>query len=513
MRDTITNNKVLVLVLGLYLAVGCGQSWGLTSAGAPLTEQERATAGQFNNVFRRAVEMVQPTVAFIQVHKDGEAVFGGDEGFDGLGSGFIVDERGYVMTNNHVVDGADKVTVVLSDESRYVAEGVFVDPDTDLAIIKFDPAGQKLPVAKFGNSEKAQVGDFVLAMGSPFGLEQTVTSGIISYKGRKTQILDRNWGYEDFIQTNADINRGNSGGPLVNLYGEVIGVNDHIFTPTGASAGYAFAIPSNIAGFVAKRLIEDGEVRRGYMGVGLVSISLDRLRKSEPEMIHPDLRQIMDAVAKIPESVEGALISNVTEGGPADTAGILPGDVITAVDNHKMPNSKKLRTYIATIRPGEKAEFTIWRDGKELQKSMVLADRMEAQAQEKAAQQEFFAQRRGNGLSGPRFRDINPELDIPQDKPTLGISVNQLKADNAAQYGFGPNNRGVIITGVQPGSLAHQSGLTAGDLITEVNGRPIATIGELRKEVENADFAGSGLKMTIINRAGQQERLVKSRPD
>ena len=268
----------------------------------PLSDDEKSLISRINNANRRAVQIVKPAVVYIEVGKtDQPSPFSPGGESRGAGSGFIIDKRGYVLTNNHVVAGTETVKVHLADGRIFEAQEILLDPATDLALVRIDPEEEDLPVTSFGDSDTAQVGDLVLAIGSPFGLalSQTVTAGIISYKGRQTHILG-NWGYEDFIQTDAVINKGNSGGPLVNLYGEVIGINSNIFTPTGVSAGYGFAVPSNIAKFVVNQLIQHKKVQRGYLGVSLLSFTLDELRKTPPERLRL-LKGIEQLLNKIPD--------------------------------------------------------------------------------------------------------------------------------------------------------------------------------------------------------------------
>jgi Do/DeqQ family serine protease len=263
----------------------------------------------------------------------------------GLGSGVIVSGEGYVLTNHHVIDGAEEVTVELNDHRSFAAKLVGSDPPSDLAVLKIDE--RNLPVLNFGDSDRARVGDVVLAIGNPLGLEQTVTAGIISAKGRSTGLSDGS--FEDFLQTDAPINQGNSGGALVNANGELIGINSQILSPTGGNIGIGFAIPANMAKNVMDQLIRGGAVRRGSLGVVIQTLT--------PEIIER-LRL---------RNAQGALVSSVVGGGAADRAGVRPGDVITGFNGASVADPNALRNAVARTAPGTDVTLTIWRNGGEQQ--------------------------------------------------------------------------------------------------------------------------------------------------
>ena len=283
--------KILTLLIAVILLPG---AICLAAEDNTLSPKEVEAVNNIHNVFRRAVNIIKPAVVTVRLYQEMSDM---QEHEIGLGSGFIIDKQGYILTNNHVAEGNDKIAVVLDDDRMFEVVDVMLDPDTDLAVLKIDPQGQDLPVARFGNSDDAQVGDFVMAVGSPFGLSQTVTMGIISYKGRQTRILGQ-WGLEDFIQTDADINKGNSGGPLVNLMGEVIGINSNIFSPTGVSSGYGFAVPSNMAKYVSDELIANKTVKRGYLGVKLYSQTINDLGTMSDKEILTITRQKLDEASQ-----------------------------------------------------------------------------------------------------------------------------------------------------------------------------------------------------------------------
>lgn len=263
----------------------------------------------------------------------------------GLGSGVIVSPEGYILTNHHVIDGAEEITVGLTDHRTFTAKVVGSDPPSDLAVLKIDE--HNLPVLNMGDSDRARVGDVVLAIGNPLGLEQTVTAGIISAKGRSTGLSDGS--FEDFLQTDAPINQGNSGGALVSATGELIGINSQILSPTGGNIGIGFAIPVNMAKNVMEQIIRNGTVRRGSLGVTIQPLT-------------------PDAVSKLGlQTARGALVSSVVGGGPAERAGVRAGDVITAFNGAAVADPNGLRNAVAGTAPGTDATLTVWRNGREEQ--------------------------------------------------------------------------------------------------------------------------------------------------
>jgi serine protease Do len=475
---------------------------------SPLTQQEKSLADQINSVFRRPVDRVIPTLVNIKVYKDIKtSPFAPDLEERGIGSGCIIDKRGYLITNNHVVAGTSKIEVVLSDGRIFTAIDKFLDPATDLAVVQIDPVGEDLPVAQLGDSDQVKVGDLVLAMGSPFGLEQTVTSGIISYKGRQTFILGRS-AYEDFLQTDADINQGNSGGPLVNLYGEVIGINSNIKSPTGVSAGYGFAIPSNIVKFVAAQLIERKEVKRGWLGVWMQGLeelreilSLPYQKEGFRERFKKDPDKLL---AGIPESLSGVVVFDIVKDSPAGNAGMLEGDIILEINGKKVASAKELRNMIGILLPGTHAQCRVWRGGEEVMVDVLLGD---SEAGENVAKDLYPEE-----LTEPKIEEYVPNYPgpmVPNDPPRLGVSLQQMTPEMAAELGYPAGTEGLMITSVLPGSLADEGGLLAGDIILAVDGQKIATFEQLKEQVANADFDGKGLEIKILNQNGEQIRIVK----
>ena len=352
-----------------------------------------------------------------------------------LGSGFIIDNGGYIVTNNHVVEDADQIKVRLINGDEYDAEVVGRDPNTDLALIKIEGA-EDLKAMPMGDSDELKVGTWVVAIGSPFGLEQTVTAGIVSAKGR----IIGSGPYDDFIQTDASINPGNSGGPLINMQGEVVGINTAI---VASGQGIGFAIPINMAREIVNQLKTKGEVTRGWMGVGIQDLT-------------PELADYYNV-----ETEAGVLVTHVFEGDPADKAGIKVNDIIVAVNGESVDNSRELSRRIAGLGVGEKAEITLMRDGKKKNITVTTAKRMDEPMQ---------------------ARQEEPDSD---DK--LGLSVQNLTSDIAERLGFDPGETGVIVTAVQDDSKAQEAGIQQGDLIKEVNRNPVDDIEAFRKQLDNVE--------------------------
>ena len=371
------------------------------------------------------------------------------------GSGVIIDPTGYIVTNNHVVDRASDIKVFLHDKREYSAKVIGTDPKTDLAVVKID--GKDLPHLKWGDYDRLQVGDIVLAVGSPFGLSQTVTMGIISALGRgNVGIAD----YEDFIQTDASINPGNSGGALVNLKGELIGINTAIFSRTGGNEGIGFAVPVSIARMISDSLVKTGKVVRGWLGVGIQEIT-------------PDLAKAF----KVKEQ-RGALVSDVNEHGPALKAGLQRGDVIVEFDGKAVQGISELRNRVAATAIGTNVKLKVMRDGQEKALTIHIDER---------PSDAMLA--RGSEPGSP------PEATEPRKGPLNVLSdlrIKPLDEEGRAQYNIGPKTGGVLVAHVQAGSPAEQAGLQRGDVIQEINRQPVTSVkdyeaaaGKIKKE-ENA---------------------------
>ncbi|MGD8472012.1 MAG: DegQ family serine endoprotease [Desulfobacteraceae bacterium] len=351
-----------------------------------------------------------------------------------LGSGFIIDRAGYIVTNNHVIENADQIKVKLADKREFEAELVGRDPNTDLALIRIKDASDLVPL-QLGDSDALPVGSWVVAVGSPFGLEQTVTAGIVSAKGRALG----SGPYDDFIQTDASINPGNSGGPLLNMNGEVVGINTAI---VANGQGIGFAIPVNMARGIVNQLQAHGSVTRGWLGVSIQDLS-------------PELAEYYGIKDK-----KGALVVQVFEGDPADKAGIKANDVIVEVDGKSIESSRDLTNKIANLEVGKKTSLTLLRDGKKKTVAVKIAKRSDSGA---LAQQK------------------------PQDNEKLGIRIAEVTPETARRFGHSETEKGVLVVGVEPGSKADEAGVRQGDLVKEVNRNPVTSVSQLRSEVEKAD--------------------------
>ncbi|HEY7954833.1 MAG TPA: Do family serine endopeptidase [Polyangia bacterium] len=365
----------------------------------------------------------------------------------GTGSGVVIDQKGYILTNNHVVEDADEVKVSFVDGKEVKGKVVGTDPKTDLAVVKVD--GVDVRPAKIGDSSKMLVGESVMAIGNPFGLDHTVTVGVLSAKNRSGFEQGH---YEDFLQTDASINPGNSGGPLVNLNGEVIGINTMIFGP-GGNIGIGFAVPSSMFKPIAEQLISTGKVRRPYLGIYMQSVN-------------PELQKSLGKNAP----AKGALVSQVAPDSPAQKAGLKPGDVIEKVDGSPMKDSSAVQRTVLTKKIGEKLDLSVWRDGKTLDVKTTTGE-MPSDGK----------------LAG------GEESTSPHAK--LGIGLQTLTPDLAERIGVDRNTKGAVITQVRSGSPAEDAGLREGDVILEVDHKPVRTAGEAGKLLSSNREGGHLLRI------------------
>ncbi len=350
----------------------------------------------------------------------------------GLGSGFIIDREGYVLTNNHVVDGADEIKVTLHDEKQYDATVIGRDEKTDIALIKLKEPKGDLPFAELGDSDALEIGEWVLAIGNPFGLQETVTQGIVSAKWRKIG----QGPYDDFIQTDASINPGNSGGPLFNLSGKVVGLNTAIFSPSGGNVGIGFAIPINIAKNIVPQLKGKGKVVRGWLGVVVQKVT-------------PELAKSFGI-----SQGRGALVADVDKEGPAAKAGIAPGDIITDYDGKEIKEMDELPMLVAQTEIGKTVEVSVLRDGKKKNHSVKIAELKDGKGREQAQAQE------------------------PQKN--FGIAVREITPEMAQRHGLAKKD-GVVITQIEPGTEADEAGLRSGDIIEEINRASIRSLEDYNR--------------------------------
>lgn len=357
---------------------------------------------------------------------------------ESLGSGFIIDGNGYIITNNHVVDKAESISITLSDNTKTEARVIGKDPKTDLALIKIETK-RPLNAVKFGDSDKIRVGDWVLAIGNPFGLGSSVTAGIVSAKSRDIE----SGPYDSFIQTDASINQGNSGGPMFNLQGEVIGISSAIFSTTGASQGVGFAIPANLAGWVISQLKEHGEVKRGWIGI----------------KIQPNTPEIADSLGI--SANQGVVVSGVTEQGPAQKAGLQAGDIVLSFNRQPIDNTKNLSRLIAETKIGTPAPIEIWRSGQK-QTLTVPIELMPEETPLSAAKE--------TASDATETPDNGESLNI------IGFTVKEISPELAERYKLAPSTSGVVVTDILPNSDASRKGIKIGDIIVKIDKRNI--IGE-----------------------------------
>lgn len=357
---------------------------------------------------------------------------------ESLGSGFIIDGNGYIITNNHVVDKAESISITLSDDTKTEARVIGKDPKTDLALIKIETK-RPLNAVKFGDSDKIRVGDWVLAIGNPFGLGSSVTAGIVSAKSRDIE----SGPYDSFIQTDASINQGNSGGPMFNLQGEVIGISSAIFSTTGASQGVGFAIPANLAGWVISQLKEHGEVKRGWIGI----------------KIQPNTPEIADSLGI--SANQGVVVSGVTEQGPAQKAGLQAGDIVLSFNRQPIDNTKNLSRLIAETKIGTPAPIEIWRSGQK-QTLTVPIELMPEETPLSAAKE--------TASDAAETPDNGESLNI------IGFTVKEISPELAERYKLAPSTSGVVVTDILPNSDASCKGIKIGDIIVKIDKRNI--IGE-----------------------------------
>ena len=385
----------------------------------------------------------------------------------GEGTGVVIREDGHIVTNNHVVQDATNIRVTLNDERQYDGKVIGTDPESDLAVIKID--AHDLTPASFGDSDAIDVGEWVLAIGSPLGLQRTVTAGIISAKGRGTMGLAD---IGDFVQTDAAINPGNSGGPLVNLYGQVVGINTAISTRTGGYMGVGFAIPSNIVNPVVKSIIDTGKVERGWLGVSI-------------QPLNDDLAQSFGF------SGQGVLIGDVLPSTPAQEAGLEPGDIVTSINGRRVSNPSQLLNSIAEMQPGSEAHLQVYRRGETRQFNVSLGDR---------AQQQSSQLGRGQSQQ-PQSREMAERL---------GMTVGPLTSELARQLGA-TDQRGLVVMHVEPGSAAANAGLQDGDIISRVGDSDVQSPQDFSQALEGADL-GKGVRLQIFSQGSSRFLVLKSRP-
>ena len=362
-----------------------------------------------------------------------------------LGSGFIIDKSGYIITNNHVIDNAEKIMVILYDDTSFEATVVGKDPKTDVALLKINPKKTKLTAVKFGDSNKLRVGDWVMAIGNPFGFGGTVTAGIVSARGRNLS-----GSYDDYIQTDASINRGNSGGPLFDMNGNVVGINTAIFSQSGGSVGIGFAVSSNLAKQVTDQLKQYGRTKRGWLGVLIQEIS----------------QEIADSLGM--KSVKGALVSSATEGGPAQKAGVKTGDVILKFNGIDIDTMKELPKVVAGTPVGKSVPLVILRNGKTITLNVVLGEL------ELAEKENLITKSNGNKNSKSKTFE------------KLGFVAEELSKSNIDKFKLKKIKTGILISSVKEGSVAQEAGLLPGMVIVRVGQIEVNSIDVIEDAIKNA---------------------------
>ena len=361
-----------------------------------------------------------------------------------LGSGFIIDKMGYIITNNHVIDNAEKIMVILYDDTSFEATVVGKDPKTDVALLKIDPKKTKLKAVKFGDSNKLRVGDWVMAIGNPFGFGGTVTAGIVSARGRNLS-----GSYDDYIQTDASINRGNSGGPLFDMKGNVVGINTAIFSQSGGSVGIGFAVSSNLAKQVTDQLKQYGRTKRGWLGVLIQEIT----------------DEIADSLGM--KTAKGALVSSATEGGPAEKAGVKTGDVIIKFNDTEIKNMKELPKVVAGTPVGKSVPLVILRNGKEITLNVTLGEL------ELAEKENLIGKTPKKNVKAKEY-----------DK--LGFTAEELTDQNKKKFNLKNIEAGVVITSIKDNSSAQQAGLTPGMVIIRVGQIEVNSMNVIDEAIKNA---------------------------
>lgn len=482
----------ILLILSMLVLSGCKSSFFGDQAVTETPQQPQAPTAPvvvdgMRTSYADVVEKSSPAVVMIQSERKAEAQpqqFPFGDFFNlpnspqqpqdqqrplerGVGSGVIVSADGTILTNNHVVDGAEKITIQMNDKRTFQAKIVGTDPPSDLAVLKIE--ANNMPFLNLGNSDNVRIGDIVLAIGNPLGIGQTVTQGIISAKGRQTGISDGS--FEDFLQTDAAINRGNSGGALINVSGELIGINSQILSTPGGGGniGIGFSIPSNMAKTVMEQLLKDGKVRRGLLGVNIQNVTEDIAKSFELK------------------DTKGVLVSNVRAGSAAEKAGMKTGDIIVAINGEAVEDSNTLRNKVAGTLPGSEIKVKVLRDGAEQELTATLDEfNVEGTKTDSENDRNEQPKQESNGKLGLSLQPVTPEIS------------KQLKLESTD---------GLVVTNVDPNGAAADKGIQRGDVILQINRQPVSSLDEVQTAIEKG---GDRPVLLLISRQGQTLFLTVS---
>ena len=478
---------------------GSGTTDSSRTALSHASPQERGPTGQLNGLFRQVAGQVRPSVVYIQVESgqqvlpdDGLHDFDDDGGnrrrFFGprrsVGSGVIISPDGYIVTNNHVVEGAESIEVNLADKRRFEAEIVGTDPSTDLAVLKAKGTAN-LPALPMGNSDAVDVGEWVLAVGNPFRLTSTVTAGIVSALGRQVGIINDRFGIENFIQTDAAINPGNSGGALVNMEGELVGIATAIASEGGSYEGYGFAVPSNLVQRVARDLIEHGEVERGFLGVSITDVTAPMARRLGLD------------------EVSGAYISDVKSGGAADQAGLQSGDVVQSVGDRRVAAANELQSAVARRRPGDTVQVQVWREGTRRTLSVKLLGR------DAPVYRDWMSALGGDDGPAPRPTPPGGDQEAPPQKENAPPQVFELEG-----WGLGlraltqkerdafERQRGVFLAYVADDGTASRGSVPRGVVVTAIGGHAVHSVEDALRALKEAAARNEPTLLRVKRRDG-----------
>ena len=445
-----SSNLLVIYSFFLFFTVSIAHSNSVPESFADLAEKLSPSVVNISTttvIEQKSREMPSfpPGSPFEDFFKQFEKPGGKKRKAQSLGSGFIIDKSGYIITNNHVIDNAEKIMVILYDDTSFEATVVGKDPKTDVALLKINPKKTKLSAVKFGDSNKLRVGDWVMAIGNPFGFGGTVTAGIVSARGRNLS-----GSYDDYIQTDASINRGNSGGPLFDMNGNVVGINTAIFSQSGGSVGIGFAVSSNLAKQVTDQLKQYGRTKRGWLGVLIQEIS----------------KEIADSLGM--KSVKGALVSSATEGGPAQKAGVKTGDVILKFNGIDIDTMKELPKVVAGTPVGKSVPLVILRNGKTITLNVVLGEL------ELAEKENLITKSSGNKKSKSKTFE------------KLGFVAEELSKSNIEKFKLKKIKAGILISSVKEDSVAQEAGLLPGMVIVRVGQIEVNSMDVIEDAIKNA---------------------------